>query len=233
MPSPTSWSACTDLVVDYDVAYLKWDHNRDLVAAGHPATGAAAVHAQTLAVYRLLDELRARHPRLEIESCASGGGRIDLGILARTDRVHTSDNHDPLDRVRMLRWTGLLVPPEMLGSHVASPTSSVTGRTHDLHFRCAVALIGHFGIEWDVRELDDEERTAVAGWIAVYKRFRRLIQTGRVVGEGDFVAGSATLRGVVAADGTRPSTRSSRPRPRPTLRRGCGSRASTTRAAID
>ena len=191
-----------DLVVDYDVAYLKWDHNRDLVAAGHPATGAPATHAQTLAVYRLLDTLRARHPHLEIESCASGGGRIDLGILARTDRVHTSDNHDPLDRLRMLRWTGLLVPPEMLGSHVASPTSSVTGRTHDLTFRCAVALIGHFGIEWDVRELDDEELASLAGWVAVYKRFRSLIQSGRVVGAGDFDAASSFLRGVVSPDRT-------------------------------
>ena len=189
-----------ELVVEYDLAYLKWDHNRDLVTAGHPATGAAAVHSQTLAVYRMLDELRARHPHLEIESCASGGGRIDLGILARTDRVHTSDNHDPLDRIRMLRWTGMLVPPEMLGSHVASPTSSVTGRTHDLAFRCAVALIGHFGIEWDVREIDDDEVATLSGWIAVYKRFRPLIQTGRVVGGGDFDAASVSLRGVVAPD---------------------------------
>lgn len=189
-----------ELVVEYDVAYLKWDHNRDLVAAGHPATGAAAVHAQTLAVYHLLDELRERHPRLEIESCASGGGRVDLGILARTDRVHTSDNQDPLDRVRMLRWTGLLVPPEMLGSHVASPTSSVTGRTHDLAFRSAVALIGHFGIEWDVRELDADEQAALTGWISLHKRFRRLIQTGRVVGGGDFDAASVSLRGVVSPD---------------------------------
>ncbi len=189
-----------DLIVDYGVAYLKWDHNRDLVAAGHPATGAAAGHAQTLAVYRLLDELRARHPDLEIESCASGGGRIDLGILERTDRVHTSDNHDPLDRVRMLRWTGLLVPPEMLGSHVASPTSSVTGRTHDLTFRCAVALIGHFGIEWDVRDLDQAERVELSQWISVYKRFRPLIQTGRIVGAGDFDPASVSLRGVVSPD---------------------------------
>jgi alpha-galactosidase len=190
-----------DLITRNDVSYLKWDHNRDLIAAGHPATGAPAVHAQTLAVYRLLDELRARHPQLEIESCASGGGRVDLGILERTDRVHTSDNHDPLDRARMLRWTGLLVPPEMLGSHVASPTSTVTGRTHDLDFRCAVALIGHFGIEWDIRELSEHDRAVLARWVADYKRFRELIQTGRVVGGGDFDAASASVRGVVADDG--------------------------------
>jgi len=190
------------LVADLGVSYLKWDHNRDLVDAGHPATGAPAVHEQTLALYRLIDELRARHPDLEIESCASGGGRVDLGILTRTDRVHTSDNQDPLDRSRMLRWTGLLVPPEMLGSHVASPVSSVTGRTSDLHTRCAVAFLGHFGIEWDIRELDDDEAGVLAGWIASFVRHRGLISTGRVVGSGDVDPDAPSLRGVVAADGS-------------------------------
>lgn len=191
-----------ELVSQNDLSYLKWDHNRDLIAAGHPATGAPAVHDQTMAVYRLLDELRTRHPQLEIESCASGGGRVDLGVLDRTDRVHPSDNHDPIDRARILRWTGLLVPPEMMGSHVASPTSSVTGRTHDLHFRCAVAFLGHFGIEWDIRELGDDDRTVLARWVSDYKRFRPLIQSGRVVGGGDFDAAGVSIRGVVAGDGT-------------------------------
>ncbi|WP_208544630.1 alpha-galactosidase [Rathayibacter sp. VKM Ac-2759] len=190
------------LVADLDVAYLKWDHNRDLIDAGHPATGAPAVHEQTLALYRLLDELRERHPELEIESCASGGGRVDLGILERTDRVHTSDNQDPLDRVRMLRWTGLLVPPEMLGSHVASAVSSVTGRTSDLHTRCAVAFLGHFGIEWDIRELTGEEETVLASWIASFKEHRSLLATGRVVGDGDLDPDAPSLRGVVAVDGS-------------------------------
>ncbi len=188
------------LVTDLDLAYLKWDHNRDLVDAGHPGSGAAAVHEQTLAAYRLIDELRARHPLLEIESCASGGGRVDLGILQRTDRVHTSDNHDPLDRSRMLRWTGLLVPPEMLGSHVASATSSATGRTHDLHTRCAIAFLGHFGIECDVRELGDADRAVLARWVAAYKDHRELIGTGRVVAGGDFDVDAPSVRGVVAAD---------------------------------
>ncbi|TFD87059.1 alpha-galactosidase [Cryobacterium lactosi] len=190
------------LVTDLDVAYLKWDHNRDLIDAGHPATGAPAVHEQTLAVYELIDQLRLRHPELEIESCASGGGRVDLGILERTDRVHTSDNHDPLDRSRMLRWTGLLVPPEMLGSHVASPVSSVTGRTSDLHTRCAIAFLGHFGIEWDIRELSDEDAVVLARWISAYQLHRELISTGRVVADGDFDPDAPALRGVVAPDGS-------------------------------
>lgn len=189
------------LVSDLGLRYLKWDHNRDLVDAGHPATGAAAVHEQTLATYRLMDELRARHEDLEIESCASGGGRVDLGVLERTDRVHPSDNHDPLDRVRVLRWTGLLVPPEMLGSHVASARSQATGRTHDLHTRCAAAFCGHFGIEWDLTELDDAERAELARWVAAYRGLRGLIASGRVVGAGDTDPDAPTLRGVVADDG--------------------------------
>ncbi|WP_336631331.1 MULTISPECIES: alpha-galactosidase [unclassified Microbacterium] len=189
------------LVREIGVSYLKWDHNRDLVAAGHPATGTPAVHEQTLALYALLDELRRRHPDLEIESCASGGGRVDLGILERTDRIHPSDSHDPSDRFHILRWTGLLVPPEMMGSHVASPVSSVTGRTHALDFRCAVAFLGHFGIEWDIRELDDADRATIAEWIARYRRHRELIATGRSVGGGELDATAPQVRGVVAPDG--------------------------------
>ena len=87
------------MLKEYPIDYLKWDHNRDLVEAGtQPDGGRPGVHAQTLAFYRLLDELRAAHPGLEIESCSSGGGRVDLGVLERTDRVWVSDNIDPHDR---------------------------------------------------------------------------------------------------------------------------------------
>ena len=87
------------LLDEYPIAYLKWDHNRDLVDAGSGPEGVARVREHTLAVYRLLDELKAAHPGLEIESCASGGARVDLGILDRTDRIWTSDSLDPLERL--------------------------------------------------------------------------------------------------------------------------------------
>ena len=92
------------------------------VTWSRPVTpGRPGVHGQTLAVYRLLDELRARHPGVEIESCASGGARVDLGILARTDRVWASDTNDALERQTIQRWTQLLLPPELVGSHVGPP----------------------------------------------------------------------------------------------------------------
>ncbi|MFF9112194.1 alpha-galactosidase [Streptomyces sp. NPDC014776] len=190
------------LVTEYGIGYIKWDHNRDLVEAGHGPRGTAGVHAQTAAVYRLIDELRARHPELEIESCSSGGGRIDLGILERTDRVWTSDCIDALERQQIQRWTGLLLPPELLGSHVASPVAHTTGRAHTLDFRAATALFGHFGIEWDLTLASPAERARLAEWVAAYKRLRPLLHTGTVV-RADHHDPALWLHGVVAPDRSR------------------------------
>jgi alpha-galactosidase len=187
------------LVSEYRLDYLKWDHNRDLVDAGSTATHRAAVHAQTLAVYRLLDELRAAHPGLEIESCSSGGARADLGVLARTDRIWASDCIDPHERQTILRWTAQLLPPELVGSHIGSPVSHSTGRTHDLSFRGATALFGHFGIEWDLTSCTPAELAELTGWVTLAKRFRRVLHTGRTV-RVDHPDPALWAHGVVAAD---------------------------------
>ena len=112
--------AIFDILAEYKISYIKWDHNRDLIDAGSAPDGRPGVHEQTLAFYRLVDEIKAAHPGLEIETCSSGGARVDLGVLERTDRIWVSDCIDPLERQQMNRWTSQLVPPELLGSHIAS-----------------------------------------------------------------------------------------------------------------
>ena len=179
------------------LAYLKWDHNRDLTEPGH--AGRPGVHAQTLAVYRLLDELRARHPDVEIESCSSGGARVDLEILRRTDRVWASDCNDALERLSIQRWTGLLLPPELIGTHIGPERSHTTHRVHDLSFRAVTALFGHHGIEWDITAIDAGERTELAAWVALHKRLRPLLHTGRVV-RVDHPDPAVQAHGVVAHD---------------------------------
>ncbi|CAL9372725.1 Alpha-galactosidase [Streptomyces sp. enrichment culture] len=188
-----------DLLSAYPIAYLKWDHNRDLVEAGHQPGGRAGVHDQTAAVYRLLDDLRARHPGVEIESCSSGGGRVDLGILERTDRVWVSDCIDALERQRIQRWTNALVPLELMGTHVGSPVSHTTGRTHPLDFRAGTALFGHFGIEWDLTSAEPAELERLAEWVALYKELRPLLHSGTAV-HGDHPDPAYSLHGVVAED---------------------------------
>ncbi|WP_188194067.1 alpha-galactosidase [Nonomuraea sp. SYSU D8015] len=182
------------LVGEYALDYIKWDHNRDIAEPVHD--GVAGVHAQTLAVYRLLDELRRRHPGLEIESCSSGGARVDYGILARTDRVWTSDSNDAVDRQAIQRWTGLLVPPDRLGAHVGAPHDHCTGRSLPLAFRAGTALFGHMGVEWDLTSASEADLEELATWIALHKRLRPVLHAGRVV-HADHPDPSALLHGVV------------------------------------
>ncbi|WFF03699.1 alpha-galactosidase [Micromonospora sp. WMMD964] len=181
------------------IRYLKWDQNRDLTEAGHH--GRPGVHAQTLAVYRLLDDLRSRHPDVEIESCSSGGARVDLAILARTDRVWASDCNDALERLSIQRWTGLLLPPELVGTHIGPQRSHTTNRVHDLGFRAATALFGHHGIEWDIASISTAEQIELAAWVALHKRLRPLLHAGRVV-RVDHPDPAVWAHGVVDGDKT-------------------------------
>ena len=194
LDQPDAWTYVYDrvdaLLRRYPIAALKWDHNRDLLV---PDTG-----RQVRALYRLLDALRAAHPAVEIESCASGGGRVDLGMLRRVERFWPSDTNDPLERQRIQRWTGILIPPEHLGSHVGDARAHTTGRVSDLSFRLATALFLHAGIESDLTRLSDDEREGLRRGIAVQRELRPLLHTGRVV-RAD-LADDVLVHGVVSAD---------------------------------
>jgi alpha-galactosidase len=191
--------AMFEILTEYKISYIKWDHNRDLIDAGSAPDGRPGVHDQTLAFYRLVDEIKAAHPGLEIESCSSGGARVDLGVLARTDRIWVSDCIDPLERQYMNRWTSQLVPPELLGSHIASGRSHTTGRVHDLSFRAATAIFGHLGIEWDLTAATAQELADLKEWISFYKANRGLLMGGELV-RLDFPDPTLVGYGIVATD---------------------------------
>ena len=182
---------------EYNIAYIKWDHNRHLtdpISDGRPV-----VRKQTEAIYRMFDELKKRHPGLEIESCSSGGGRIDLGMIEHADRFWTSDQNDPLERQQIQRWTGLVIPPEFLGTHVGPTVGHQMHRTHSVSFRALNALFGHAGIEWNVNEADTQETETLKAYINFYKKHRDLLHSGTVV-RSDEIIGDAQLYGTVALD---------------------------------
>lgn len=187
------------LVHEYGIDFIKWDHNRDLIDAGSTRTGRAGVHEQTLAVYRLLDQIRDACPALEIESCSSGGARVDLGILEHTDRVWGSDTIDAHERQQVQQWTSQLLPPELVGSHIGADRAHTTGRRLDLSFRAATAVFGHLGIEWDLTEATPQELAELAEWITFYKDQRALIHSGRVI-RRTLEDGDLWLTGAVAPD---------------------------------
>ncbi len=162
-----------------NISYLKWDQNRDLLEHGH--AGRPSVHEQTLAAYRLFDELRAAHPGVEIESCSSGGGRVDLGILERTDRIWASDCNDALERQTIQRWTG------------AGGSAGARGRPHRPHHlahhrpHARPVLPRHHGPVRPLRDgmgrpqVQGAEREELKRFIGLYKEHRGLIHSGTMV----------------------------------------------------
>lgn len=187
------------LCTEYALDAIKWDHNRDLSEPVHD--GRPGAHAQTAALHRLWDELRARHPGCEIESCASGGGRSDLATMAHTDRIWASDCTDPVERQAIQRWTGLLLPPELVGGHVGAPVSHTTGRASTLPFRLVTSLFGHAGIEWDITTCSADELSSLRDWAELYKELRAILHTGVTVRADDPGEG-ALLHGVVDTAGS-------------------------------
>ena len=140
------------ILADHNITYIKWDHNRVL-----PHVDAA----QTYGTYKLMSRLRDKFPNVEIESCASGGGRIDFGILKYSQRVWLSDSNDALERLRIQHQASNFLPMAVTGSHVGPRECHTSGRTHDIEFRAWVAAQRLMGFEMDPRELTPKELSSL------------------------------------------------------------------------
>jgi len=171
------FSNISSLLSEYPIEYIKWDMNRDLSQAGNQS-GRPAYYQYTRHLYKLLERIRKAHPSVEIESCASGGGRMDFSILEHTHRFWLSDCNDANERQNMQQWASLFFPAEVLGSHVGPVISHTTSRSHSLRVRAGTALFGHMGIEWDVRQANQADKAELAGLIKLYKDLRKQIHAG-------------------------------------------------------
>jgi alpha-galactosidase len=162
------------------IDFLKWDMNRPLseVGAGADAHPDRLLIDYTRNLYAMLDRLRADHPDLRIESCASGGGRVDLGILARTDQVWTSDNTDAVDRLAIQHGFSQLYPATAMYAWVTDSPNPYTGRTVPLEFRFHAAMAGALGLGGDLEEWSKADLELAARLVAEYKEIRPLIHRG-------------------------------------------------------
>ena len=151
------------LLTNNAIEYIKWDHNRVLPFADA---------AQTEAIYTLLGRLRVAFPKVEIESCSSGGGRIDYGILKHAQRVWLSDSNDALERLRIQHQAATFLPAIVTGSHVGPRHCHTTGRVHSMAFRAWVAAQRHMGMEMDPRELTTAEISQLVTIVKWWKQQR-------------------------------------------------------------
>ncbi|MFG3514121.1 alpha-galactosidase [Streptomyces bobili] len=171
----------TRLVGDHAVDFLKWDMNRAFSEAGWPGADQGDDRlwsAYVTNLYGVLDRLRADHDGLRIETCSGGGGRVDLGILARTDQAWASDNTDAVDRLAIQHGYGQVYPARTMSAWVTDVPNQVTGRTVPLRFRFHSAMAGLLGIGGDLTRWSQEELAEGAALVAEYKEVRHLVQHG-------------------------------------------------------
>ncbi|MEV6164987.1 alpha-galactosidase [Streptomyces sp. NPDC052052] len=175
------WEQLDALLSSASIDYVKWDFNRSFTDAGWPGEE----YQQKLwiehvdALYALIDRLRAAHPSVAFESCSGGGGRIDLGMLSRTDQVWTSDNTDPLDRLTIQEGFSQIHPARVMAAWVTdSPHTQLNGRASTLRFRFVSAMAGVLGIGGNLAEWSEGELAEARTWVDLYKEIRPVVQHG-------------------------------------------------------
>ena len=179
------------LVSENDIAFLKWDYNRNWSEPGWQEA-ANSRESNDLSeqkeiyvtyvnnLYDILAKLRAKHPRLEIESCSGGGGRVDLGIFRYTDESWPSDNTDALDRLAIQDGYSHAYSPETMAAWVTDVPNYLDRRSIPLQFRFLTAMQGALGVGSNLTKWSADETATAARLVAFYKSVRTTVQHGNL-----------------------------------------------------
>lgn len=164
------------------VSYVKWDMNRSITecwSAALPADRQGEVfHRYILGVYDLYDRLNTAFPEVLFESCASGGGRFDPGLLYYAPQGWASDDTDAAERLKIQYGTSYCYPISSIGAHVSASPNHQIMRSTPLYTRANVACFGTFGYELDLNRLTAEEQEEVKRQTAFMKKYRSVLQFG-------------------------------------------------------
>jgi len=164
------------------ITYVKWDMNRGLSDLGSSKLQSnkqrEISHRYVLGFYNLLETITSKFPNVLFESCASGGGRFDPGMLYYMPQTWTSDDTDAIERLKIQYGTSLVYPASSMGSHISACPNHQVGRTTSLETRGNVAMSGNFGYELDLTKFSNEEKEIVKAQVAHYKEIRHIVQYG-------------------------------------------------------
>ena len=192
------------LLSEAKISYIKWDMNRSITecySAAFPADRQGEIfHRYILGVYDLYERLTSKFPEVLFESCASGGGRFDPGILYYAPQGWVSDDSDAVERLKIQYGTSMCYPVSCMGSHVSVTPNHQVFRNTPLHTRANVAYFGTFGYELDLNKLTEEEISEVKEQICFMKKYRELLQYGTFYRLKSPFDGNETVWMVVSED---------------------------------
>ena len=165
-----------------EIRYVKWDMNRSITecfSKGWAANKQGEIfHRYILGVYDLYERLTKRFPEILFESCASGGGRFDPGMLYYAPQTWTSDDSDAIERIKIQYGTSMVYPLSSMGAHVSVTPNHQLFRNTPLSTRANVAYFGAFGYELNIAKLSEEEQEEIKKQVEFVKQYRGLIQKG-------------------------------------------------------
>lgn len=166
------------------ITYVKWDMNRHVTDIGSEILTCErqeeVSHRYILGLYRVMEELVSRFPNVLFESCSSGGGRFDAGMLYYMPQTWTSDNTDAICRTKIQYGTSFVYPAITMGAHVSTAPNHQVGRITPLETRGHVAMTGNFGYELDLTKLTNEEKEMVREQVKLYNDIREIVQFGEL-----------------------------------------------------
>lgn len=170
------------ILQEAEISYIKWDMNRSITECYSPAWPAdrqgEIYHRYILGVYDLYDRLTSQFPQVLFESCSSGGGRFDPGMLYYAPQGWISDDSDAIERLKIQYGTSMCYPISSMGTHVSVTPNHQVFRNTPLHTRANVAYFGTFGYELDLNKLTEEENSEVKEQVAFMKKYREVLQFG-------------------------------------------------------
>jgi alpha-galactosidase len=192
------------MLSENNITYIKWDMNRHF---GEPGWAEVPIAEQkeiwvkyVRNVYEIIDRLRAKYPRLDIQSCSGGGGRVDLGILERVNEVWTSDNTEAFDRLRIQEGFTFAYAPKIMSAWVTD-VPNMNGRSAPLKFRFLVAMQGALGVGSNLNKWTEEDFGLATKMVAYYKEIRTTVQEGNLYRLLSPREGNLTANEYISADG--------------------------------
>jgi alpha-galactosidase len=176
------FSVLDRLLTENEISFIKWDMNRPFSEPGWPEAPRERQREvwvrHVRGVYEILEGLRQHHPGVAFESCSSGGGRVDLGILRYTDQFWTSDNTDPFDRLKIQEGCSMAYPARAMMCWVADPGFWAKNRRTSISYRFHSAMMGSLGIGTNLLEWSEEELREAGELVRRYKEVRDVVQEG-------------------------------------------------------
>ncbi len=178
------FEALDKLLTENNISYVKWDMNRPISEPGarnlQLSDQRSTWYRHTIAVYKIVDLLRKKHPNITFEACASGGSRIDYGSLQHFDQVWLSDNTDAHDRLLIQEGYSYIYPIKAMRAWVTDIPNKITKKSTPLEFRFNSAMLGILGLGGNLTKYSKEELDFTKKKVTEYKKIRHIIQDGHV-----------------------------------------------------